>query len=33
VLLETRLLLSEFNWQENFNIKASKNNIKVHKNF
>jgi hypothetical protein len=23
----------EFNWVDNFNIKASKNNVEVHKNY
>jgi len=27
------MLLEEFNWNENFNVMASKNNIRVHPNF
>ena len=27
------LLLTEFNWVENFNVAASKNNVRVHKNY
>lgn len=30
---QKNLLVAEFNWNEKFNIMASKNNIQVHKNY
>lgn len=30
---QKNLLITEFNWIDNFNVMSSKNNIQVHKNY